>query len=257
MSADGERGERDSGLSLEGVSKNFGGVQAIRDLSLRVPVGRIIGLIGPNGAGKTTVFNLVTGVYSVSGGVFRFYGEDITNERPHRIVRRGIARTFQNIRLFESMTVLQTVQVAQTHLAGRGVGKMLKSPGVRRQAQEARHLLEFVGLWGDRGRRATTLPYGAQRRLEIARALGTRPRLLLLDEPTAGMTAGESQDLLGLFRLLRARGTALFLIEHDMRVVMDICDYIYLLNFGELIVEGKPSEVQSSELALQAYLGVS
>lgn len=243
-------------LSLDRVAKAFGGVRAVDDLSLHVAPQAIHGLIGPNGAGKTTVFNLITGVFPPSRGRVLLDGRDITHLAPHQIARHGVARTFQNIRLFKSMTVLEHVLLGQTLQERRGM--RLWWPSSRQIASvgaEAERILRLTGLWEARNLAAATLPYGDQRRAEIARALATGPKLLLLDEPAAGMNPTETAGLKSLVRSLRQEGLTVLLIEHDMPFVMELCDRITVLNFGEKIAEGTPEEVKRDPAVLDAYLG--
>ena len=245
-------------LELREVSKNFGGVLAVDDISFSIEPGELVGLIGPNGAGKTTVFNLVSGVHPLSGGEVLFRGERISGSGPTWIARRGIARTFQNIRLFRSLTVFEHVLVAQTcHANGALVQFSPFAAGAeverRRQAMET---LDAVGLAQRHDELAVHLPYGGQRRLEIARALATSPKLLLLDEPAAGLNDTETEELRAMLEALRALGHTILLVEHDMQLVMRLCSRILVLNFGRLIASGTPAQVRANQEVIDAYLGV-
>jgi branched-chain amino acid transport system ATP-binding protein len=249
-------------LVAEGLTKRFGGLTAVNSIDFRVPEKGIVSLIGPNGAGKTTFFNCMTGLYTPTAGKVTFEGKDITGKRPDQVTLAGISRTFQNIKLFKTMTVLENVQVGRHgRMKGRISGSILRTPFVRREEREveerARELLEIVGI--DRRRfqdLALNLPYGDQRRLEIARALAADPRLLLLDEPTAGMNASESEELRELMEKLRSeQGISVLLIEHDMQVVMNVSDHITVLDGGELIASGSPQEIRSNPRVIEAYLG--
>jgi branched-chain amino acid transport system ATP-binding protein len=244
-------------LEIIDVSKNFGGLIALNHVNVQLQPNKIYGLIGPNGAGKTTLFNLITGLLPVSGGTIYFQGQGLTSLPPHQITRLGIARTFQNIRLFPTMTVLENVLVAQNIHTRSGITSLVqfKTQSDRKLQEEAETLLQEMGLWEKRKEISSSLAYGEQRRLEIARALALEPSLLLLDEPAAGMNEAETEELLDRIQEIRSMGKTIFLIEHDMSVVMGICNYISVLNFGKLIAQGTPDEIQANESVIEAYLG--
>jgi branched-chain amino acid transport system ATP-binding protein len=244
-------------LEIANITKNFGGLTALDDIGIQVKEKQIYGLIGPNGAGKTTLFNIITGFLTATGGSIQFSGKELTRLPPNKIARLGIARTFQNIRLFGTMTVMENVLVAQNTRARSGILSLVQLLSAREKKlqEEAEALLEKMGLWEKRNELSISLAYGDQRRLEIARALALAPELLLLDEPAAGMNEVETEDLLERIQEIRDLGQTIMLIEHDMNIVMGICDYISVLNFGLVIANGTPSEIQTSEAVIEAYLG--
>jgi len=254
-------------MEIKNLSKSFGGIVAVDDLTFDIKKGEIMGIIGPNGAGKTTVFNLITGVYKPTAGSVIFDGEDITGMAPDVLVRKGIARTFQNIRLFKNLTVLDNVVTALdlnyplynlTEAIAFNLPfvpcKVKRSEKTLRE--KAMYFLELVGIQDKAANRADSLPYGLQRKLEIARALALEPRLLLLDEPAAGMNPEESMELARLIKEIQVKlDLTVFLIEHHMALVMELCDHIFVVNFGRELAEGTPEEIQADPAVLKAYLG--
>jgi len=247
-------------LELSNVSVHFGGLQVLQDVNFRVAPGSIFGLIGPNGAGKTTIFNLITGLLTPAAGTIQFDDRALVGMKPHRIMRLGLARTFQNIRLFKEMTLLQNVVVGAYRHMDYGVASLLLGlQGFRRQESAAREraleLLTWMKLDHKAHELANNLSYGEQRRLELARALASEPRLLLLDEPVAGMNTGERAELMKDIQAIRARGYTILMIEHDMHFVMGLCDQVAVLNFGRIIACGEPQAIRNNPDVIEAYLG--
>ncbi len=248
-------------LEVKKLSKSFGGIKAVRDINISIEQNSISSIIGPNGAGKTTFFNLMTGIYKADTGEINFNGRSLLGLRPDQVTAAGVTRTFQSIRLFANMTVLENVMVGMHTRLDISLWKTLLRPPSFQQQEErvrekARELLQFVGLAGKGDEVSRNLPYGDQRRIEIARALATDPKLILLDEPTAGMNPNESADAMFLFRRIRdERGVTVVLIEHDMRVVMGISERISVLDYGEMIAEGTPEAIRTNPRVVEAYLG--
>ncbi|MBD7944649.1 MULTISPECIES: ABC transporter ATP-binding protein [Psychrobacillus] len=247
-------------LELKNITKNFGGISALTDVSFQINEGEIFGLIGPNGAGKTTMFNVITNMFAPTSGEILFLGENISGIKPHKITDKGICRTFQNIRLFSQMSVLENVLVGAHCRNKSGVLTSVLRTKSQKHEEKSNHevaleLLELVGLSRYEDTIAENLAYGQQRRLEIARALASNPKLLLLDEPAAGMNETETENLFDLIKKVQQRGVTVLLIEHDMPFVMKLCDRITVLNFGKKLAEGTPTEIQNNQDVIEAYLG--
>lgn len=247
-------------LNINNITQRFGGLVAVNDVTLHLNKGEIVGVIGPNGAGKTTLFNNITGLTAPTAGSISFKGKDITKLKPHEITALGLARTFQNIRLCSKMTALENVMVGMhTRTKANVFDVVFRLPNhkkTEKEAQEAAmHMLELTGIAQHCFEYATSLPYGLQRRLEIARAMATNPEILLFDEPAAGMNEQETDDLMGFISQVRDMGYTILLIEHDMRLVMNICERIYVLDHGMLIADGKPESIRSNPAVIEAYLG--
>lgn len=247
-------------LEAKGITKSFGGLTAVNNVDFHIDEGEIVSLIGPNGAGKTTFFNLITGIYEPTKGEVYFLGEKLKKSKPYEITKLGIGRTFQNIRLFSSMTVLENVMIGQyCRTSANLFSAIIKTPRAAKEEKEVKEkaleILDFLDLTDVKDEIAVSLPYGHQRRVEIARALATEPKLLLLDEPAAGMNTGEKVEMTELIKKIRDKGYTILVIEHDMKLVMGISDRIVVLDYGNKIAEGLPEEIQKNERVIAAYLG--
>lgn len=251
---------REAILRTEHITQRFGGLVALSDISMEVCAGEIIGIIGPNGAGKTTLFNVITGMYTPTEGTVYLLGQNVTGWKPHKITELGFARTFQNIRLYPRLSVRDNViSGMHCHTKSGIFASIFNTPGKRREEkkceEEADEILKLLDIYKDRFELSTSLPYGSQRKLEIARALATHPKLLLLDEPAAGMNEQETEDLANIVHRLKEMGYTILLIEHDMKFVMNICERLYVLNNGCMIASGTPEEIKENPVVIEAYLG--
>lgn len=261
MASENAKGSKESILTIEGLEKNFGGLKAVANLSLAVMKGELKGLIGPNGAGKTTVFNLITGFYKPNRGKVIFKGQDITGETPDRIVNRGIGRTFQKIRMMEHTKVIDAIKTAYfRHMSYNFIDMLFHTTRYNREEKQvekkAREILDLLGISHFASKLGSDLSYGQQRKVSIARALALEPELLLLDEPTAGLNPGETDELVDLILQIKENlDLTIILVEHDMRVIMGICDSIIAMNEGAVIAEGAPEDIQAEERVIEAYLG--
>ncbi len=247
-------------LKLENIAKDFGGLRVLNGVSFEISEGQIFGLIGPNGAGKTTVFNIISGLLKPSSGRIIFNKSDITNQPPHVVTEQGISRTFQNIRVFEDMSLLENILVGMHRLFSySSVSMFFDLPKKKKEEKQLREkamdILSIVHLTEKADLKAGGLSYGEQRKLELARALATEPKLLLIDEPAAGMNPAETEELMNEIKLINKNGYTICLIEHDMKVIMGICGYVAVMNFGEIIAEGSPEEIRKEKLVIEAYLG--
>lgn len=247
-------------LEIKNVTQYFGGLTALDDINIHIDEGEVVGIIGPNGAGKSTLFNVVTGIYAPASGKVFLSGSDITGYKPYKITQMGFARTFQNIRIFPKMTVLENILMGMHCRRSTNLFEIILHTNKvkaeeKKCLERAYELLHLLGLYNNRYDLPASLPYGAQRKLEITRALATEPKLLLLDEPAAGMNEQETAELLGIVKILQKSGYTIWLIEHDMKFVMNVCERIYVLNHGQMIAHGTPEQIRTNPAVIEAYLG--